>query len=66
MPDPGSYHPNSSPTKQQAPGIRIGNEKRPNIGGNPVKQPPGPGNYQIKSAAFTEKPHFYIGQKLKD
>ena len=44
----------------------MGTEKRPDIGGNPVKQAPGPGNYAMRSAAFTDKPHFYIGQKLQD
>lgn len=68
FPSSDTYNPKDTFTKTASSAFGFGTENR-NVFKDEkrVKAIPGPGNYDLKSAAFqTDKPRFHIGQKLND
>lgn len=67
LPAPSAYNPNASTTQRSGAKWAFGSETRK----GPIElakknMVPGPGNYNIKPVAFdTEKPRFFVGEKLK-
>ena len=64
--DPTAYNPNDTSSKFKAPAYRVGTSQRgTSYDARKAKLVPAPGTYEIKSQAFeTQKPRFFIGQKL--
>jgi len=67
VPDAGVYDPSISLIKNQAPGFKIGTDARKEgFDKKKALAQPGPGNYELTSAAFNVKPRFHMGIKLQD
>lgn len=66
-PDGGAYNPNASYTKASAPNYRMGKGERQDCyDKKKAATEPGPGNYELKSAAFNDKAKFHYGSRLND
>jgi len=65
-PDAGLYDPQTTLSKPAAPGYKIGTEARKEgFDKKKAVSQPGSGNYDMKSAAFKNKPRFHMGIKLQ-
>ena len=61
------YDPEPSNTKNKSPNYRFGSDRRKMFEDRNAKAVPAPGNYTIRSAAFSEGKHrFHMGIKLGD
>lgn len=66
-PDGGAYNPNATFTKQAAPSYKMGTGERQDCyDKKKARNEPGPGNYDLNPAAFSNKAKFHYGSKLKD
>jgi hypothetical protein len=62
VPAANTYFPTTTFTTKGAAKWGFGTEKRKDL--SKTGQSPGPGNYELKSAAFSDRPRFFMGEKL--
>lgn len=61
-PDAGAYNPSINYAKPGAPSYKMGSGARgDNFDSKKAANEPGPGNYELKSAAFNDKVRFHYG-----